>query len=222
MTKPGEKLLLAIPMKDPADAKTRLGSRLSPQQRASLALTLFRNGVQCLKRARAHRPERMIDIAVISSSPVIKRISSQLGLKWIDDQKADGLSAAVMRAAVAAASEGYSHLCILPGDLADPDVADILRLLDHRRDGVEAILCPAKDMGTNALLLPLPAAISFHYGERSFHHHYRALTEAGLLTAVLPLNSLREDVDTVHDWCAFKTRRPEMAAPDFVNESECR
>ena len=206
------KLLLAIPMKDPSRAKSRLGIELSPSERANLAIHLFRNVVDCVKDACKERPGRSVDIAVISNSATIQKMCSTMDLKWINDGNAGNLSAAITCAAHVATQDRYANLCILPGDLADPSVSDVCCLIDHASEAFNAAICPSKDMGTNALLLPLPSPIAFHYGERSFHHHYRALVDAGLMTTILPLTSLRRDVDTIQDWHAFRQSQPDAFA----------
>ncbi|WP_319529194.1 2-phospho-L-lactate guanylyltransferase [uncultured Cohaesibacter sp.] len=206
-----KKCLLAIPMKDPLDAKTRLSISLNQAERARLAMALFLNVVECAKEALANLPDSHIDIGVISSSETIRELSSGLDIKWIDDGGAPTLSIAVERAATIAQDEGYDILCVLPGDLADPSHKDIMQLLDYPQSARDAVICPSGDLGTNALLVPLPCPIEFSYGDRSFHRHYRASVEAGLVPVILPLLSLRRDVDTVHDWHDLQRRRPDVA-----------
>ena len=210
MTKGGT-MLLAIPMKDPALAKTRLGLALSASQRAALATALFLNVVKCARHARRRLPDRQIDIAVISSSPTMRELARSYNLLWLDDGGAPTLSMALERAAQAAKTRSYDALCILPGDLADPTIDDLAQLLAQPAGQTECILCPSKDLGTNALILPLPAPFPFCYGERSFHHHYRAAVACGLRPRVLPLTSLRRDVDTVADLAELEGQRPDLA-----------
>ena len=205
-----DRLLVAIPMKDPARAKTRLGVALTASQRAGLAIALFLNVVKCVRRTRKHVGHRKIDVAVISSSATYRDLAKSYHLKWIDDEGALSLSAAVEHAAKMAHDEGYGSLCILPGDLADPSISDLVQLLNHAVGDANGVICPSGDFGTNALMVPLPSAISFRYGERSFHHHYRSIMDAGLLPVVLPLTSLRRDVDTVKDLDDLERRRPDV------------
>ena len=114
------KMLLVIPMKDPTEAKSRLGGLLAPKERARLAIALFLNVVECVKRARACLPHRQINIAVVSNSPTIRAYSDRLDLDWINEGEVSSLSDAVECAATFATVEGYAALCVLPGDLADP------------------------------------------------------------------------------------------------------
>ncbi|WP_197703863.1 2-phospho-L-lactate guanylyltransferase [Cohaesibacter sp. ES.047] len=198
-------------MKDPLDAKTRLSISLTQQERARLATALFIHVVECVKRALTLLPDSHIDIGVITSSETIRDLVAGLDVKWIDDGGASTLSCAVDQAAKIAHEQGYDILCVLPGDLADPSHKDIARLLDYPKSGRDVVICPSGDLGTNALLLPLPCPIDFAYGDRSFHRHYQASVEAGLVPVILPLNSLKRDVDTVRDWHDLQHRRPDVA-----------
>ncbi|MCZ4262376.1 2-phospho-L-lactate guanylyltransferase [Limimaricola sp. G21655-S1] len=192
------KRLVAIPMKDPRDAKTRLGLALSPEQRGDLALILFRATVTRLREA-VEGLECQVDLAAVSASPIIRDVAETLGLTVIDDGGAPSLSLALEAAADWAARHGYGALCILPGDLADPDPVDLAWLLDHPLEGGTAVICPAKDLGTNALMVPLPRPFAFAYGAKSTIRHRRAAEAAGLTPVMMPLGSLRVDVDTVED-----------------------
>ncbi|WP_432254855.1 2-phospho-L-lactate guanylyltransferase [Limimaricola sp. AA108-03] len=192
------KRLVAIPMKDPRDAKTRLGLALTPDQRGKLALSLFRATVTRLREA-VEGLECQVDLAAVSASPIIRDVAETLGLTVIDDGGAPSLSLAVEEAANWASEHGYGALCILPGDLADPDPVDLAWLLDHSLEGGTAVICPAKDLGTNALMVPLPRPFAFAYGAKSTIRHRRAAEAAGLTPVMMPLGSLRVDIDTVED-----------------------
>lgn len=208
------KRLVVIPMKDPSRAKTRLGTALDADARAALALALFNATVTHLRGALELLPEGEVEIAVVTSSPLIARLARGLGLHLIDETPAesgaDGLSAALETAADWATARGYAALCILPGDLAEPKPADLARLLSHDLSGGQAVLCPASDLGTNALLVPLPCPFRFLYGVKSAVAHRQAAEAAGLCPVILPLDSLRADVDTVEDLGHLLAQQPQM------------
>lgn len=196
--------LLIIPMKDPKDAKTRLGHGLDQQERYQLALSLFETQVKRIQAALASlteevAPKGKIDIAVVSASETLRATAERLGIHYMPEGPRKGLSAAVQHAADQAHSLGYASLCILPGDLADPQISDLSRLLSYAQAQQNAVICPSSDWGTNALLLPLPSPIRFQFGEKSFYNHYRAMAKAGLTPVLLPLTSLRLDVDRLDD-----------------------
>lgn len=215
VVKPGKRLAV-IPMKDPSRAKTRLATALAPQEREALARGLFRSTIARLQEAVAMLPEDAADIAVVSNSPVIARIARQAGLICIDDNDPGTLSLAVEAAADWAAAQGYEALCVLPGDLADPSPDDLAQLLAYPLDGNSTVLCPATDLGTNALLVPLPCPFAFAYGQKSLIAHRQAAETAGLCPVVLPLDSLRVDVDTAEDLSCLLAQDPQALAREGV------
>jgi 2-phospho-L-lactate guanylyltransferase len=187
--------LVAIPIKDPAEAKTRLSSHLTPLGRAALALHLLGQTIARLRQAQALGAT--FDIAIVSTSERIRHCARRDGLPTVTDLGL-GLSAAAASARAWAEEQLYDALCLLPGDLADPSPDDLCRLM-QQPVGMSVTLCPALDFGTNALLMPLPNRMAFAYGAGSYHGHLRATLEAGLEPRTLTLPSLRRDVDTATD-----------------------
>lgn len=203
--------LVVIPMKDPTQAKTRLADSLAPEERAALARTLFRATVERMQTAIAELAVDPVEveIATVTSSPEIARIASELQIHLINEGRCNSLNAALTHAGGWATAKGYDALCVLPGDLADPTPADLARLLCHplqdTRATAQAVLCPASDLGTNALLTPLPCPFDFAYGVKSVIAHSNAIEAAGLTPVILPLASLRIDVDRQSDLSHLKS-----------------
>ena len=187
------RLCIVIPMKDPSEAKSRLGGHLPPAARAALARTLFRN---TLRLVRDVAPEA--SILVVSRSAQIAPIADALGARVIDDP-GQGLNAAVSAGVDFARGQGHGSVCVLPGDLADPEAGDLAALLARAPAGPLGVVVPSHDGGTNALLLSPPAQIGFAYGPGSFRAHQDAVVRAGLPCIAMPLESLLHDVDTVAD-----------------------
>ena len=214
MTALTQKRLVVIPMKDPSRAKTRLGAALDANGRAGIALALFRATLNHLSETLMLLPHGSADIAVLTSSPEISRIARRAGVALIDDEGHDGLSQSLEVAAAWGARQGYDAICILPGDLAAPKACDLARLLNHDLAQGRAVFCPSADLGTNALLAPLPCPFRFQYGPNSVVHHRRAAERAGLWPVILPLESLRIDVDTVEDLGHLLARNPQILAQE--------
>ncbi|WP_319568913.1 2-phospho-L-lactate guanylyltransferase [Cohaesibacter marisflavi] len=199
-----ERVLVLIPMKAPTQAKSRLKTVLSDRERSALALALFKGvvaqvmgAVQSIKKAG--NPHKVIEIAVVSSSKTIEDIAADLGIIYLAEEAGAGLVAAVEEAAAKASWRGYKRLCILPGDLADPSASDIMRLLSYPVDEGTIALCPSQDLGTNALVVTLPSPMPFAFGPESFTRHFSLAADRGLMPVILPLKSLRRDIDTLAD-----------------------
>lgn len=188
--------LIVVPMKDPSASKTRLGPGLTQTQRQTLARLLFRRTLDVLRQSCSLPDTPPFDLAVVTSSAEVSDIAARMNTTVIAEGPQDGLSRAVETAAHWAEDRGYASLCVIPADLAAPDPADLVRLLCCGRDRNRAIICPATDLGTNALLVSPPTAIPFLYGPNSAIRHLRAAEQAGLNPILLRLDSLQFDIDT--------------------------
>ncbi|MEM9204939.1 MAG: 2-phospho-L-lactate guanylyltransferase [Pseudomonadota bacterium] len=201
----GETLVI-VPMKDPARAKTRLAGALDPFERARFAITLFKRTLHLLLSMQ--REDLAFDLAVVSGNEEIKTLAAQIGIRTIDENPALSLSDALDQAASLASVEGYDRLCVIPADLAAPDPIDLEKFL-FTRFGTDGIaLSPSRDFGTNALLASPPNAIPFAYGPGSFHHHLAVAEARGLTPIILPLESLKWDIDTTDDLAEFAAKHP--------------
>lgn len=198
-------LCVVVPMKDPSLSKTRLGDTLPPKARAALARTLFRQTLRVLRMVDAD-----LHVVVVTSSDAIRQISYPFRAHLLDDpvmlDTGEGLTKAAEAGAAYAAHHRFSSVCILPGDLADPAIDDLQTLFALPRPDGSAIIVPAHDGGTNALLVSPPDAMSFSYGPGSCAAHQGIAEKAGLSCLIKPLPSLLYDVDRSSDLSARLVR----------------
>lgn len=198
-------LCVVVPMKDPSQSKTRLGDTLPPKARAALARTLFRQTLRVLRMVNVD-----LHVVVVTSSDAIRHIAHPFRAHLLDDpvmpDNGEGLTKAAEAGAAYAAHHRFSSVCILPGDLADPAVDDLQTLFSLPRPEGSAIIVPAHDGGTNALLVSPPDAMSFAYGPDSCARHQRVAEAAGLCCLIKPLPSLLYDVDRSSDLSARLVR----------------
>lgn len=192
MSHPRQPCLVIVPMKDPSTSKTRLSARLSPSQRHALARLLFTRTLGVLRQV----VDPICDVAVLTASSEVTALAKSHGAQVIPEPPRVTLSSALDHGADWAATQGYGACCILPGDIAAPDPHDIGRLIALGLETGQPVLCPAHDLGTNGFFLPLPAPIRFAYGAKSALRHHQLLEAAGLTPIMLPLDSLRLDIDT--------------------------
>lgn len=201
--------LIVVPMKDPAASKTRLNTALTARQRQSFAQLLLRRTLTFLDglKSRGH-----FDLAVVTDSDDASKIARQMDVTVIAEGPCTGLNAAVDTAADWAEQRGYGSLCILPADLAAPDPDDVLKLLDRADRGGQAVICPSTDLGTNALLVSPPKAMNFCFGPRSANRHLEAAEAAGLAPVLMPLESLKYDIDTSDNLARALRVAPDLKA----------
>lgn len=202
------KTLVAVPMNELALAKSRLAGLLDGTQRQQFALELFIHGQRFLKHAFPG-----LERLVVTPCPVVTSWAQGLGARVAHDRLAgngacargEGLNSAAACALDHARRQGHDALLLLPGDLPELDASEFDRLWTIGVDG-SAVVVPAHDGGTNALLLPvasLPPDWVFWYGPDSAARHKAALVRAGVPVQTLALPSLSRDVDTPEDYAAL-------------------
>jgi len=206
-------LCVIIPMKDPGEAKTRLGDTLPAKTRAALTRTLFRQTLRVLKML-----DQDLHIAVVTNSQAIAAICLPFRVQVLDDP-GGGLNDAVKAGADYAAHHRFSSVCILPGDLADPASEDLSALFAAPREASSVTIAPAHDGGTNALLVTPPDAMPFAYGPDSCAAHQSNAEEAGLSCLLMPLPSLLYDVDRSSDLGARLARGLDRSLGAFGKEA---
>lgn len=188
---------VAILMKDPTDAKSRLNSVLGDDARERLALLLFENTLRFFLRAHKDQP-----IGVVTSSGRVGMLARQQGAAVIADRPGGDINAAANYAANWATSIGAASLLIIHADiptLVDEELARMLRAGQRR----SVVVGASADGGTNALLLTPPNAIPFHYGQGSANAHQAAARRRGRSCERLLLPYLSKDIDRPSDLAAY-------------------
>ncbi len=203
-------ILLCVPMKDPCRAKTRLRDSLDPAERARFARAMFDRTLDLLIRLRREDAQPLFDLAVVTGCETIHARAEALGVRAIAERPDATLTDAATDAAQAAADLGYDKLCLLPADLAAPAPEEIRQLLMQELPTPGLVLCPSRDFGTNAVLAAPPTALPFAFGPGSFHAHRSNAEAAGLTPILLPLESLRWDIDSSADLAAFRSLAPSL------------
>lgn len=191
---PPASCLVVVPMKDPADSKTRLSGAMTPDARRRLSQLLFQRTLQVLQDAR--RMWNGFDIAVVTASPIAADMARAANIHVIAEEAPSSLSKALDYAAGWTVAQGYQSLAVFPADLAAPDSREICRFLRKGAQTGQPVICPSTDMGTNAIMLTPPDTIPFAYGVQSAIRHRLALERAGQTPILMPLESLRFDIDT--------------------------
>ncbi len=180
---------IAILMKDPAEAKTRLAPALGYDARERLALILFENTLAFALDTAAGGP-----VGVVTASPRIAGIARSLGAAVVPET-APGINAAAEAASRWAIGIGAPSLLILHADIPTFVPAEFAVLLD----AAPVAIAESRDGGTNALLLTPPDAIPFRFGPGSAAAHAAEAGARGLTARRLRLPRLGEDIDRPED-----------------------
>ncbi len=197
------KLRAIIPVKSFREGKGRLSTVLGGAERNAL-------NVEFLDRTlsvTAAFPGASRTIVVSPDQDVLDRAEAAGAHSLLD--VAGELNAALNCAAGHAADHGADGILIVPVDLPRSRPRDLLALASCRH-GV-AIAPDRRGIGTNALYVAPPDALSFRFGGDSFLAHLAEAREAGLNAEILTLPNLAFDIDTPDDYREW--RRRDAATP---------
>jgi 2-phospho-L-lactate guanylyltransferase len=178
-------------------AKSRLGSVLSPEQRACLALAMLADIAQtCVGSPGLAGVLGVVDL------PVAARVLEAQGAVGLLEPVADGgLNAAIAAGLQAVGRRGATTAIVLPGDVPGVRAADLARLVQAAGTAARAVVVgPAQDgQGTNGLLLRPPDVIAPAFGAPSAARHLAAGQAARAVTGVCRDLGLALDIDTPAD-----------------------
>jgi 2-phospho-L-lactate guanylyltransferase len=150
--------LVAVLVKDFADAKTRL--RLSSDVRTVVA-------AQLALKAMLAVPSGSV---VIAGSADVARVAEEIGLEAVLEDVPHGQNAAAARAVEVARQRGCRGLLLLAADLPLVNSSAVTAMLERAASLKPpcAVAAPAAGRGgTNALYLAPPDALDLHFGDQS-------------------------------------------------------
>jgi 2-phospho-L-lactate guanylyltransferase len=191
-----------VPVKDPAQGKSRLAELLGAPERLVLNRELAQRTFGCC--AAAFGPERTV---VVTAAEAIAAEASARRLVVVREASPSNLNAALALAARQAIAQGAEALVVVPVDLVllTPEA---LRGVISMPDAPGCVLVPDRHgTGTNLLGVRPARADLFRFGERSLDEHRRAATEAGFEVRVHADPALALDLDTPEDYHLWECRR---------------
>lgn len=186
---------LLIPVKDPANAKTRLAGTLSPDERRLLAWAMFEDVSRAA--AQAAKPDRVV--IATSYKPAIER-AGQLGWDVLVEQSQQSESASVDWASRALAERGFDLVMRLPADLPLVRAEDIDELLSIELRAPAALIVPSREAtGTNAIIRTPPALFPSRFGPGSLALHKEEAARAGVECVIVHNSRIALDIDEPAD-----------------------
>jgi 2-phospho-L-lactate guanylyltransferase len=186
---------LLLPIKDLQNAKQRLASVLTPNERFGLAQAMLADTVRALCGVqRAHK------VFVITNYAPAIEIAAQHGWEILREEHQVSESASVDFASRLCAERGVVALLRLPLDLPLIQSSDIDELLATECSAPSVVMVPSRDgTGTNAILRTPPALFPSHFGPNSFLKHCSEAERAGAKIIVRKNERLEMDVDDEAD-----------------------
>ncbi len=185
---------IIVPHRGLEQAKTRLATSLSPEERIFLAS-------QLLQRVLRVSREVSNDVVVISPSRALREIVEPSGAR-LSVQRGMGLNEGLEQARFDALADAIGTLLVLHGDLPNLQASDVEALVGSLPDDDEPGVAIAPDRagtGTNALVLRPPGVIPFRFGVGSFAAHVAEVEAAGVPLVAVNRAGLAFDLDTPED-----------------------
>jgi 2-phospho-L-lactate guanylyltransferase len=186
---------LLIPIKDPAQAKTRLRELLSADERRRLAWAMFED--VCRAVANCARADRVV--IVTSFARAIERAKAS-GWDVLTEESQTSESASVDWASRKLADAGFDAVMRLPADLPCVLASDIDELLGHDLARPGALIVPSREgTGTNAIIRNPPALFPSRFGPDSLRLHKEEAARVGVLPLVIENPRIALDIDEPSD-----------------------
>ena len=184
---------VVIPIKAFEQAKDRLSSVLSTEQRILLARATALGVLESVRGA---------SVFVVCDNPEVSQWATSHGAAVVS-QSGAGLNAAVQEG-ISAAHE-YERVMIVHSDLPLPSRLRVL--LDSTVASNTVTIVPDRHRdGTNVLIIPSGAGFTCHYGAKSFAAHIAEATKLGLPLHIVEDDELALDIDTPEDLKALPTQ----------------
>lgn len=186
---------LLIPIKDPANAKTRLAELLSEVERCRLAWAMFEDVSRAIATAR--NPDRVV--MVTSFARAIER-APELGWDVLIEESQISESVSVDWASRVLSERGFDTVMRLPADLPLVRAEDIDELLSVQLDSPGALLVSSREgTGTNAIIRTPPSLFPSRFGPNSLALHKQEAARVGVDCVIVNNARIALDIDEPAD-----------------------
>jgi len=186
-------IFVIMPVKRLDDAKSRLSTLLTDDERKQFCLTMLEDILRTVKStASIHQT------VVISKAPEVFNIAKNFKATYLNESE-NGLNEAVSEAINWCIRKEASSVLILPADIPLVTPTDLERMLALREKAAMVISPSRNGKGTNALLLTPPNVGGIFYGPHSFQRHLEEASERKISVCKFKSSRIALDIDTVKD-----------------------
>jgi 2-phospho-L-lactate/phosphoenolpyruvate guanylyltransferase len=185
--------MILVPIKNLADAKQRLSSILTPEERFALAQAMCQDVLQALADW-----QRRPSVAVVTSDPFARELAARLHFDIIADDNS-GETSAIEMATRVCKDRGAISTLVVPADIPLIEAVELQKIVECA-PATGALLVPdAAGRGTNAAWRSPADLFPLRFGNDSFLPHRAAAKATGLPCVVIELPSIARDVDRPED-----------------------
>jgi 2-phospho-L-lactate/phosphoenolpyruvate guanylyltransferase len=189
----------AVPIKETAQAKQRLGDAVPAELKPRLSLAMAQDVLEAL----AGTPE-LRGIVVVTIDAAASELARRYGARVLGEGARDGQTAAVRAAARTLSTEGRAAMLAIPGDVPLITPEEVRAIAEAHDRTPDFVIAPAHDArGSNAVLCAPPELVALQFGDDSFEPHLAAARRAGVEPKILRLAGIGLDIDNPRDLAAF-------------------
>ncbi len=197
MTKDQVTVFIIIPVKRLDNAKSRLSSLLTDDERKQFCLKMLEDVLGTVKSTK-HPHET----AVVSNDPTVSKVAKNFDAAYLKERKT-GLNKSVSEAVDWCVERGAASVLVLPADIPLVTPWDLDRILMLGEKASMVISPSSNGKGTNALLLTPPNVSPTFYGPHSFQRHIKEAKEMKISCRRYRSPGLALDIDTIEDLTYF-------------------
>jgi 2-phospho-L-lactate guanylyltransferase len=206
---------ILIPVKNPANCKTRLSGLLSPEMRRRLATVMFADVGRALGAVR-----RADGIFVVTNYKAACRQARLLGFDILLERTQHSESASIDWASRELESRGYDLVMRLPADIPLVTAADIDGLLEIEPGRPGALMVPSREgTGTNSIARTPPTLFPSRFGPGSLRLHADEAEKQGVKPVIVSNPRIGLDIDEPGDLAALVEWGGETETFGFILET---
>ena len=210
------KLVILIPVKDPARAKHRLAPLLTSVERERIAWAMFQDVARALHGIA-------VQIATVTNSARVAGWAAGMGWRVMHEGRQVSESHSVDAASRQLAGEGIDAVMRLPGDLPLIKSGDVKELIGCALPPGSALMVPSWDLGgTNALLRTPPDLFPSRFGPDSLVLHMGEALNARARVKIIQNPRIALDLDEPGDIARFMEQGSETETRHLLTEIHIR
>ncbi len=200
-----EEVVVIVPMKPLASAKSRLRSVLDPEERMALTCNMLRIALDSVRGSGVR------EARVVGGDPSVRGVARAAGAIWMADEGADLND--TMERAFRDVFAAKGRPIYLPADLPFLRPDDLRQFIAEAESRIGLVLAPDRwGTGTNGILLAGPSPFRPALGVGSFQRHIAQAASLGLQAAVCRNEGLARDLDTPEDLALYEAESPGLTA----------
>ena len=190
---------IIVPIKNPANAKTRLSRMLGAEERQKLAGVMFADVARALSGVRLAQ-----GIFVVTADRGVSLQARRLGFEVLEEGSQHSESASVDWASGELEDRGYDLVMRVPADIPMVTAADIDGLLEMELCRPGALMVPSREgTGTNSIMRIPPTLFQSHFGPDSLRLHRDEAAKLGVEPVIVANDRIGLDIDEPGDLAAL-------------------